>query len=242
MGEGPVRTYGLAHVALNVADPERSFRFYQLLLGARTLGPLEGRDDDDLSAQDWIEFGIPGAHDVITLRRADGAVTGTTGELEHFGFRLIGSDDPDEVAAAVERAGGTVLGKGRFNNGGPYVFARDPDGYEIELWYETDPQWRTDPSAQSRYVKQPPDAILEWAASAVAPGATLSGVEQLRTEGGPWALCIEPTVSTTERRAQMRTVCRLARGICVRGCGTAICGAARRHRSAAARLPARRVR
>jgi predicted enzyme related to lactoylglutathione lyase len=72
-------------------------------------------------------------------------VTGTTGALEHFGFRLIDEDDPDEVASAVERAGGTVLGKGRFNNGGPYVFARDPDGYEIELWYEPDPAWRSAP-------------------------------------------------------------------------------------------------
>ena len=142
MSEQPVRTYGLAHVALNVADPERSFRFYRRLLGARTLGPLEGRDDDDFSDADWIEFGIPGAHDVITLRRATGPVTGATGELEHFGFRLIDQDDPDQVAAAVERAGGTVLGKGRFSNGAPFVFARDPDGYEIELWYEPDPAWR----------------------------------------------------------------------------------------------------
>jgi catechol 2,3-dioxygenase-like lactoylglutathione lyase family enzyme len=140
--EGHVRTYGLAHVALNVADPQTSFRFYRRLLGARMLAP-EGCDDDDLSGQDWIEFGIPGAHDVITLRRAEGPITGTTGELEHFGFRLVDEDDPDVVAAAVERAGGTVLGKGRFSNGTPFVFARDPDGYEIELWYEPDPQWRS---------------------------------------------------------------------------------------------------
>ena len=146
MSEGPVRTYGLAHVALNVADTQASFRFYQQLLGARMLGPLEGREDDDLSEQEWIEFGIPGAHDVITLRRADGAVTGATGELEHFGFRLIDDEDPDEVAARVEDAGGTILGKGRFSNGCPFVFARDPDGYEIELWYEPDPTWRAAPS------------------------------------------------------------------------------------------------
>lgn len=142
MSDQPIRTYGLAHVALNVADPQASFRFYQRLLGARTLGRLDGHDDDDLSAEDVIEFGIPAAHDVITLRRSDGPVTGATGELEHFGFRLIGDQDPDAVAAAVERAGGTVLGKGLFSNGCPFVFARDPDGYEIELWHEPDPQWR----------------------------------------------------------------------------------------------------
>ena len=146
MTDDHVRTYGLAHVALHVADPQRSFRFYQRLLGARLLAPTDRDENDDLGGQDWIEFGIPGAHDVITLRRADGEVTGATGDLEHFGFRLVDEDaDPDQVAAAVEQAGGTVLGKGRFNNGGPFVFARDPDGYEIEFWYESDPAWRVDP-------------------------------------------------------------------------------------------------
>jgi catechol 2,3-dioxygenase-like lactoylglutathione lyase family enzyme len=141
--KGPIRTFGLTHVALNVADPQASFRFYQRLLGARTLGHLDGRDDDDLSSEDVIEFGIPGANDVIVLVRSKEPVTGNTGQLEHFGFRLISEDDPDVLASAVEAAGGAVLGAGRFKTGGmPFVFARDPDGYEIELWYETDPSWR----------------------------------------------------------------------------------------------------
>jgi catechol 2,3-dioxygenase-like lactoylglutathione lyase family enzyme len=139
----PIATFGLAHVALNVVDPQRSFRFYERLLGARTLGTLEGREADDLAGEDVIEFGVPGAHDVITLRRADRKVTGATGDLEHFGFRLVGDTDPDALAAKIEAAGGTVLGKGRFSNGCPVVFARDLDGYEIEFWHEPDPAWRT---------------------------------------------------------------------------------------------------
>ena len=138
----PIRTYGLTHVALPVKDPQASFRFYEQLLGAKLLGHLEGKEGDDLSGNDWIEFGIPGAHDVIVLQRASKKITGKTGDLEHFGFRLKKRVDPDELAAAVEAAGGTDISSGRFTGGGPYVFARDLDGYAIELWYEDDPSWR----------------------------------------------------------------------------------------------------
>lgn len=139
----PIRTFGLTHVALRVADPERSFRFYEQLLGAKTLGRLEGKEAEDLTDEENIEFGVPGCKDVIVLMRAKDEVTGNTGELVHFGFRLIAEEDPDAVAAAVERAGGTVLDKGRFRSGGPYVFAKDPDGFEVELWFETDQAWRS---------------------------------------------------------------------------------------------------
>src|SRR5437899_11260238 len=113
----PIETFGLTHVALAVSSPERSFRFYAQLLGARTLGNLEGLERDDLSKEDWIEFGTPGSHDVIVLMRAEDNATGDTGHLAHFGFRLISADDPDTVAEAVERAGGSVTSKGRFEGG-----------------------------------------------------------------------------------------------------------------------------
>lgn len=139
----PIRTHGLTHVALSVADPQASFRFYEKLLGARLVDRLAGREAEDLGGEDWIEFGIPGAHDVIVLSRAKGAITGQTGDLEHFGFRLVAEEDPEILAAAVEAAGGTVLGAGRFETGGkPYCFARDPDGYEIELWFQDADEWR----------------------------------------------------------------------------------------------------
>jgi hypothetical protein len=38
--------------------------------------------------------------------------------------------------AAVTAAGGRVKSTGEFVPGEPYVFASDPDGYEVELWYE----------------------------------------------------------------------------------------------------------
>ena len=145
-----IPTFGLTHVAIAVSSPERSFRFYEQLLGARLLGDLEGREGEDLSGEDWIEFGTAGAQDVLVLMRADGPVTGDTGQLAHFGFRLQAEVDSEVVAAAVEAAGGTVTSKGRFPGGGPFVFATDPDGYEIELWYETQAEWRSDSGDASK--------------------------------------------------------------------------------------------
>ena len=50
----------------------------------------------------------------------------------------------DGAADAVVRAGGTIKEQGEFVPGEPYLFAVDPDGYEIEIWYElptpVDPQ------------------------------------------------------------------------------------------------------
>lgn len=137
------KTFGLTHVALAVTDPERSFRFYEHLLGAKLLAGLQGREGEDLSDQDVVEFGTPGCYDVIVLTRARDGDTGSTGQLAHFGFRLVERVDPDTLAKRVEAAGGTVVEKGRFRSSGePYVFARDPDGYAVELWFEDDPPWR----------------------------------------------------------------------------------------------------
>jgi len=33
-------------------------------------------------------------------------------------------------------AGGQIVDKGEFVKGSPYVFFKDPDGYNVEVWYE----------------------------------------------------------------------------------------------------------
>jgi catechol 2,3-dioxygenase-like lactoylglutathione lyase family enzyme len=122
---GAVATYGLTHVALGVRDVERAFRFYQQVLGA----VLVYRGDGFIQAQ------TPGARDVLVFeQRRDGA--GRSGDIAHFGFRLVTPRDIRRAITAVRRAGGTILERGEFVPGEPYLFARDPDGYTIELWYE----------------------------------------------------------------------------------------------------------
>lgn len=120
-----IRTYGLTHIALAVNDPERSSRFYQELFGAVETYRGDG----------WAQIETPGTHDVIVFNRAS-EEAGKTGGVQHFGFRLVDPADIDQAAREVERAGGRILSRGEFCPGEPYVFAADPDGYEIEIWYE----------------------------------------------------------------------------------------------------------
>lgn len=36
----------------------------------------------------------------------------------------------------AERAGGKLLRRGEFSPGYPFAYVADPDGYEIEIWFE----------------------------------------------------------------------------------------------------------
>jgi catechol 2,3-dioxygenase-like lactoylglutathione lyase family enzyme len=121
-----VRTYGLTHTALVVSDLDRSIAFYGALLGA------EVRHRNERGA----DITTPGCHDIISLQLATDGVTGEMGQLGHIGFRLQAAEPLETLSRAVESAGGTVTESGFFTPDEPYVFAKDPDGYVIELWYE----------------------------------------------------------------------------------------------------------
>jgi catechol 2,3-dioxygenase-like lactoylglutathione lyase family enzyme len=120
-----VKTFGLTHLALAVADPERSFRFYEQLFGVVAVY----RGDHFIQAQ------TPGSRDVLVFERKP-AAAGPGGGIMHFGFRLRAAEDIATAMTAIEAAGGTVVSHGEFCPGEPYVYVRDPDGYEIEIWHE----------------------------------------------------------------------------------------------------------
>jgi catechol 2,3-dioxygenase-like lactoylglutathione lyase family enzyme len=119
-----VKTHGLSHISLSVADPERSLRFYESVFGVREYF----RDDTCIQVQG------PGPHDVLAFDRRPGA--GTKGGIDHFGFRLTDPADIDLAVAEVEKAGGKILKRGEFSPGFPYAYVADPDGHTIEIWYE----------------------------------------------------------------------------------------------------------
>ncbi len=119
-----INTYGLTHLALDVADPEVSLAFYSQLFGVREYF----RDENS------IQVLGPGEHDVIAFVRSDGA--GVVGGVNHFGFRLKDPNDIHDAIIAAKSAGATILRHGEFAPGIPYMFIADPDGYEIEVWFE----------------------------------------------------------------------------------------------------------
>ena len=121
----PVRTHGLTHIALAVRDPERSLAFYAAVLG---VVPVY-RDENFVQAQ------TPGSRDVIVFER-DAEKPGRAGGIVHFGFRLVDPSDIAAARAAVEAAGGRITDEGEFVEGEPYLFFEDPDGYQVEIWYE----------------------------------------------------------------------------------------------------------
>ncbi len=120
-----VKTHGLTHIALAVKDAERSLRFYQEVLGVVAVYRGGG----------FIQAQTPGSRDVLVFEES-GTKPGKRGGIAHFGFRLVDAGDIDDAVESVERAGGKVLSRGEFMPGEPYVFFADPDGYEVEIWYE----------------------------------------------------------------------------------------------------------
>jgi catechol 2,3-dioxygenase-like lactoylglutathione lyase family enzyme len=120
-----VKTYGLTHVALSVLDPARSYAFYRAVLGVEAV----------YTQADFIQAQTPGTRDVLVFERAPERA-GQRGGVVHFGFRLTRPEDIAAALTAVEGAGGRILSHGEFCPGEPYLFCEDPDGYEVEIWYE----------------------------------------------------------------------------------------------------------
>lgn len=120
-----IKTHGLSHISLAVKDPDKSLKFYESVFGVKEYY----RDDSS------IQVLGPGTHDVLAFEK-DAKTAGKQGGVAHFGFRLVNAKDIDHAISEVERAGGKVLRRGEFSPGFPFAYVHDPDGYEIEIWFE----------------------------------------------------------------------------------------------------------
>lgn len=120
-----IKTHGLTHVAVAVRDVKRAAKFYRSVLGAVAI----------YKSDTFVQLQTPGTRDVMVFEK-DPKRAGKAGGIVHFGFRLQNPKDIDKAARAVKKAGGRVKEQGEFVPGEPYLFASDPDGYEIEIWYE----------------------------------------------------------------------------------------------------------
>ena len=119
-----IETHGLTHINLEVSDPEASLRFYETLFGVKEYF----RDEHS------IQVLGPGEHDVLAFVRSERA--GSPGGISHFGFRLKRAEDIEHAIASARDVGATIVRTGEFAPGLPFMYLQDPDGYEIEVWYE----------------------------------------------------------------------------------------------------------
>lgn len=120
-----IKTHGLTHIALAVRDPDRALRFYEAVFGVR----------EYVRNADGVQALGPGPHDVLAFERSE-AVGNAPGPIRHFGFRLTDPADIDRAVEEAVAAGGVLVRRGEFAPGLPYAFVHDPDGHEIEIWYE----------------------------------------------------------------------------------------------------------
>jgi len=127
-----IKTYGLTHIALLVNDAQRSFDFYHKIFGIREMYRSEG----------FIQAQTPHTHDILVFEEVS-EDRGHRSNILHFGFRLIRDEDINDIVKEIEAAGGKISSRGEFCPGEPYVFFSDPDGNEVEVWYEKLPLEQT---------------------------------------------------------------------------------------------------
>jgi catechol 2,3-dioxygenase-like lactoylglutathione lyase family enzyme len=96
---------------------------------------------------DFVQAQTPGSRDVLVFERKP-RHAGKPGGVVHFGFRLKRAADIKRALTAIRAAGGKVREHGEFVPGEPYVFFQDPDGYDVEIWYELPTP--VDPPARNR--------------------------------------------------------------------------------------------
>lgn len=119
-------TYGLTHLAIAVKDIDRTLSFYQKVFDMQVM----------YHNKNFLQLCTPGRNDILVFEEKSDATIGDSGGIAHFGFRLIDPLDIGIIVSKVIGAGGTIVDQGEFVKGSPYVFFKDPDGYEVEVWYE----------------------------------------------------------------------------------------------------------
>ena len=120
------KTYGLKHLAIVVSDIERTTHFYQQIFDMQIM----------YHGDCFIQLTTPDCNDILVFEEKKTNAIGLTGGITHFGFRLRGPKDIDEIVDKVKKVGGTIIDRGEFLPGSPYVFFKDLDGYEAEVWYK----------------------------------------------------------------------------------------------------------
>ena len=133
----------LGHIVLYVRDLERSRTFYRDVLGWKEvaqLGPVGAMFSSGRTHHELLLLEVGEDAEPIPGGRRVG--------LYHFGLKVGETDDElREVVQTLRSAGVPIVGTAD-HNVTHSVYITDPDGVEIELYIDVQPEvWREDPSA-----------------------------------------------------------------------------------------------
>ncbi len=145
----------LGHIVLYVSDLERSRKFYGSVLGWPEVGAMGRPGGQRMVAS---AFSSPRTHHELLLIEVGGGAqpipAGRRLGLYHFGLKIGTTDDELRAARAdLTEAGVTIVGTA--DHGVTHsLYILDPDGNEIELYIDVQPElWRDDPSAVMAEIK-----------------------------------------------------------------------------------------
>jgi catechol 2,3-dioxygenase len=114
----------VGHVELLTPEPERSLWFFTQILGLTE----NGRSGDSVYLRTWDDYEQYSL--VLTAHETSG--------VGRTALRTESQEDLDRIVAAAERAGRSVRALPPGAGLGPSHVCTDPDGHEIQLYWETE--------------------------------------------------------------------------------------------------------
>ena len=138
-----MKIHELGHVVLYVRDLQRSRHFYRDVLGFRELHAIEHAMAAFSSGRTH--------HELLLIQVGDDATPIPEGRrvgMYHMGLKVGDSDDElRDALATIQQAGVKVVGASD-HTVTHSLYIEDPDGNEIELYIDVQPEvWRDDPKA-----------------------------------------------------------------------------------------------
>lgn len=130
----------LTHIALHVADLDRSVDFYTRFVGMRLVNIRDDKETNQRTA--WVTSQSEGAplDFVIVLLCGDPSLFGGAqpqapiGPVSHLGFDVPSRAEVDAFAERAREAGFLVRAPVYVNDVVSYIcFVRDPDGHSVEF-------------------------------------------------------------------------------------------------------------